>query len=1026
MANVLSLALKINADASGLKLDPVEKALQRLGTEVEKVTSVFAPFAAETAAAAQAQEQFGTRFAELAKQLQDKLLLPKEYADQFAALKAEAAATAEVFAEGARTTAKYGDAAANTDAQLAKLEQQVKAGAITEEIYQRAIADVTGETAKAAAAEAEREKFLQRAAQLTQAVISPMERYDAAVQELNQHKQAGTISEETYNRQLAEVTATFVKAESAAQGYDQAVEGAGKGGTLAFNELSGILAAIPGPIGNIAGRFSGLASAGEGLGRVFQGGLSAGISGIATSVTALVNPFTAAVAGIAAFGAAATAVVNGLTQLDDRIEKLGNTADKLGVSFGFIQTLEEAAIRSGTSIDAVSAAFTRLQVSVTGVDEESKKAQAGLASLGVTAEDLKALSPEQQYQLISERLREIEDPAQRSATAIQLFGKSGAELLPFFNNLEGAAVDIQRFNGAISDIDRARVDGLGASFDAVRISLSGFGVELLTPFIGITQSIGDGLASVIASLGRGIGSILDTLSPVTSAIGLVVNVFAQLTSAVVNVISTALEPFAAAGRILSEAIDGISKAVTAVAGRVTDGINALREFFKFDAVASAFRDTFAGIGDAFEKVGEIAGRIATIVTTALSKLGQAVADTFGGVVTFVTDAVSAFGEFTGISGIISSFASSVSSAFSGLYDGIRNVISGVGGFIEKVLKFAEDWLGIKADIEEPVTPTVDTTGIDTAEEVSKDFQKTLDEVGQRLNKAIEESGQFGQAGFDAALQYQNALAELKDQFDRGMINENSYRAAIEDATNSYEQQIDTIKEVTAENERRAKAEQAAAQKIIDDNRKIADSLLEQQRIDREFGGDSGRAKAAENVAALEAEIARVQEEQRKANAEGRTADAEAAAKRLANLDQALAKEQDIASGAKAARDAATKAAEDAAKEQERIDKEQARRSEELANQKKQAIEEIFKAEEAYNKRIFDLESNRIKELSRLRGGAVDSGDLRDNADTFLDLLGGREDAAIAEYRNQLAELKKMREDIQKLRAGKAEILGGVG
>ncbi len=57
MATILSLALKVNADASGVvkNLTPAERALQKLAGEADKVTSVFDTFAKSSEAAAAAQ-----------------------------------------------------------------------------------------------------------------------------------------------------------------------------------------------------------------------------------------------------------------------------------------------------------------------------------------------------------------------------------------------------------------------------------------------------------------------------------------------------------------------------------------------------------------------------------------------------------------------------------------------------------------------------------------------------------------------------------------------------------------------------------------------------------------------------------------------------------------------------------------------------------------------------------------------------------------------------------------------------------
>jgi len=737
MANILGLALKINADSTGLKLDPVQRALVNLGTQADKLNTTFAKFAGTSEAAARAQERTAQQSQNLIASLRDGTLSATQFAVQFERLTEAAQAEAAAF---------------------------------------------------------------ERAARITEANLTAFERFERASAELREQLDAGRITQETYNRALESAAKGLTDAERAAAGLaakTKDIEVTGGGAALKFNELSGVFAALPGPLGNIAGRISGVASAGEGLSRVFQGGLSAGISSVATSITSLINPFTAAVAGVAAFGAAATAVVNGLTQLDDRVEKLGNTADKLGVSFGFIQDLEEAARRSGTSIDAVSAAFGRLQKSVLGVDEESKAAQAALENIGVTAAQLQELKPEQQYELIGQRLAEIEDPARRTATATALFGKSGADLIPFFNNLAGARVDMERFNGALSDIDRTRVDSLGASFDTVAVSLRGFGQELLTPFIGITQSISDGLASTFASVGRNVGALLDVISPVTSAVGLLVNGFLQAASAVTNFVGTALEPAAAAGRLVAGVIDSISQVVTQVSGRINDAIVGFREFFKFEGVAQAFRDTFDAVGTALARVGEVVERIATIVVTALGQLGTAIGSAFGNVVETIGGGIAAFTDFLGLTDIISGFAEGVTAAFGGLWQGIKDIVGQVGGFIETVLQFAEDWLGIKRDIEQPVVAVVEFDGggaIDEILSTNKEFQKTLDSIDEGLNKAINESAQFGQAGFDAALRYQESIKELKRQLDQGFFNEETFRQQAEAAGVAFEQELARIEE----------------------------------------------------------------------------------------------------------------------------------------------------------------------------------------------------------------------------------------
>jgi hypothetical protein len=61
--------------------------------------------------------------------------------------------------------------------------------------------------------------------------------------------------------------------------------------------------------------------------------------------------------------------------------------------------------------------------------------------LGLTVADLDQLSPEEQFKLIADRLAAIEDPTIRAAAAMQLFGRSGTQLLPM---LAGGAAGIEQ------------------------------------------------------------------------------------------------------------------------------------------------------------------------------------------------------------------------------------------------------------------------------------------------------------------------------------------------------------------------------------------------------------------------------------------------------------------------------------------------------------------------------------------------------------------------------------------------------
>lgn len=829
MANILGLALKISADASGVQkaLTPVERALKQLDTEAASVTAVFDKFGSSSAAAAAQQEKFAVRLQALNESLRAGITSPEEYARSFEALRVAAT-----------------EAAADIDA----------AGRIIE-------------------ANLSREEKAQRA-------------FGQSTAELDRLRDAGLLTEEQYATALQRVSGEYAKATLAADKFGKETAGAGDGGVLKFNELSGVLSALPGPIGNVAGRLSGLSSAGEGLARVFSGGLSQGISGIGASVAGLINPFTAAVAGVAAFAAGATAVARGLVDLEDRVERLGNTADKLGVSFEFIQTLEAAAARSGTSVEAVSAAFGRLQKNVTGVDEESKAAQAALASIGVTAEELAALKPEEQYKLIGDRIQAIEDPARRTAASMGLFGKSGADLLPFFKNLPSAASDMERFGRALTDIDRARIDDFGAGLDALGVAAQGLGQSVLLPFAGLGEGVTTAFAEIIAGITAVVDPIGRVLEPNLSQIGRAIELIGTNLGNLGRVIGAVFEPFAVVVQGVYQAFEPLLDGVLDFFKAVSDSAVVITEWVVSFTPIGVIADNVGVLGDTIS-------RVITIVTTAFSKVGEVIASTLGTAVEYIQSAVSSFVEFSGLGSVLETIGNVIGSVFGSVAGVFSTIASAIGGTVGRLLTMAENFLGIE-QAAESATAGIDGTA-ESVKELTKDEQKAFDELTKQieksdeaLNGAINKAGEFGQAGFDAAFEFQQALADLEDQAAEGELNAEQYARGVANATAEYDKQIESVKRVQEETKKAADE----ANKAADEAAKRAEA--DQKRIEGLLNPSDAASKVQEEIAFVIEQQVKAEEELAAARAKSDRASADAAAARLAQLDGLRTKLEDQA------------------------------------------------------------------------------------------------------------------------------------
>ena len=137
---------------------------------------------------------------------------------------------------------------------------------------------------------------------------------------------------------------------------------------------------------------------------------------------------TAAAAGLVAAYAGFDSLVKKAGDFQDMAEKTGDTAENMA-------SLAVAAGTAGASMDTVVSASEKLTKGLTGVDDDSKAAGAAIKALGLNLADFKKQSPAAQLEQVGQALNSFQDGAEKTAVAMALFGKSGAELLPFLKEL---------------------------------------------------------------------------------------------------------------------------------------------------------------------------------------------------------------------------------------------------------------------------------------------------------------------------------------------------------------------------------------------------------------------------------------------------------------------------------------------------------------------------------------------------------------------------------------------------------------
>ena len=148
-----------------------------------------------------------------------------------------------------------------------------------------------------------------------------------------------------------------------------------------------------------------------------------GLKAVGTAAKGLAAGGALAIAGFAA--GAVTNFLNVGEELDKMAKRTGFSVEALG-------ELKFAAEQSGSSIESIEKATKKMAAVITDADQGLLGATDSLAALGLTAEDLKNLSPEEQFQTLANALGGVTNASEKAALAQKVFGKAGTELLPLF------------------------------------------------------------------------------------------------------------------------------------------------------------------------------------------------------------------------------------------------------------------------------------------------------------------------------------------------------------------------------------------------------------------------------------------------------------------------------------------------------------------------------------------------------------------------------------------------------------------
>ena len=407
-----------------------------------------------------------------------------------------------------------------------------------------------------------------------------------------------------------------------------------------------------------------------------------------------------------ALGALVPAVaIGGLATLAkgsiDAADNLNDLSQRTGVAVESLSRFGAAADDSGSSVDEVAKAMGKLSK---GIVDPASKASEALKSIGISATDASGkIRPMDDVMLdIADRFAKMPDGAQKTALAMELFGKSGMNLIPMLNQgrdalskynatitTEGAQA-ADKFNDSLNEIGRVVAGPFNQAVTALLplITQIAQGVAgAITAFTQLPQPVQaavlvvGGLAAAFIALAPAIAAII-TIGPALAGIGPILAGLATVAAVVFTGPVGIAALVIAAGIAIYAFRDQIGAAFTAI-GEYLKQLPAGFQSFFIDPLVEGFRILMEMINttfiqplkDAFAATLEFVDvNFVQPVIAAFTGLIESIKTIFSSVVNIITSPFKA--AFETVRGIVNQILNSIGSAIRSVVNAINGVIRG--------------------------------------------------------------------------------------------------------------------------------------------------------------------------------------------------------------------------------------------------------------------------------------------------------------------------------------------------------------
>lgn len=205
-----------------------------------------------------------------------------------------------------------------------------------------------------------------------------------------------------------------------------------------------------------------------------------------------------------------------------------------GMSVQHLQALGQVSEEVGVSSETMNRGLELFTRNLGMAQQGLKQSSDAFGQLGISIKTLKDLTPDQQFQLVAQKLESIESASQRAAIGSRIFGRSFLEMEPALKavadeGLGGVIANMQRLGVLIDQDTINEMVAAKKSMHDVNDELKGLATQFLTglmpavnesmdDFVKKTSGDGGGVGAM-KKFGQVVGAIVETIEQVFENLG---------------------------------------------------------------------------------------------------------------------------------------------------------------------------------------------------------------------------------------------------------------------------------------------------------------------------------------------------------------------------------------------------------------------------------------------------------------------------------------------------------------------------